>query len=109
MAKRRAGNQIASPTPDQKKSRIDLIYLDVEGMRHTIRKLWIRVITFLSIASQFKVCLQSYGAPKSLKSQPTRFWDFHLRVSREKNHLDVSSVANHRVYYKGEGCGFPQV
>jgi hypothetical protein len=26
-----------------------------------------------------------------------------------KNHLDVGSMANHRVYYKGEGDGFPQV
>jgi hypothetical protein len=26
-----------------------------------------------------------------------------------KNHLDVGSMDSHRVYYKGEGCGFPQV
>jgi len=26
-----------------------------------------------------------------------------------KSHLDVGSVANHRVYYKGEGVGFPKV
>jgi hypothetical protein len=26
-----------------------------------------------------------------------------------KNHLDVGSVASHRIYYKGEGGGFPQV
>jgi hypothetical protein len=26
-----------------------------------------------------------------------------------KNHLDVASVERHRVYYKGEGSGFPQV
>jgi hypothetical protein len=25
-----------------------------------------------------------------------------------KNHLDVGSAASHRVYYKGEGGGFPQ-
>jgi hypothetical protein len=30
--------------------------------------------------------------------------------SREtKNHLDVGLVEKHRVYYKGEGGGFPQV
>ncbi len=28
---------------------------------------------------------------------------------RTKNHLDVASVESHRVYYKGEGAGFPQV
>jgi hypothetical protein len=32
-----------------------------------------------------------------------------LRSPGTKNHLDVGSVANHRVYYKGEGGGFPQV
>jgi hypothetical protein len=26
-----------------------------------------------------------------------------------KNHLDVGPVASHKVYYKGEGGGFPQV
>ncbi len=28
---------------------------------------------------------------------------------RTKCHLDVGHVANHKVYYKGEGGGFPQV
>jgi hypothetical protein len=32
-----------------------------------------------------------------------------LRVPGEKSHLDVGSMASHRVYYKGEGGGFPQV
>ncbi len=35
-----------------------------------------------------------------------RFQDCHSRVPGEKSHLDVGSVANHRVYYKGEGGGF---
>jgi hypothetical protein len=26
-----------------------------------------------------------------------------------KSHLDVASVKSHKVYYKGEGDGFPQV
>jgi hypothetical protein len=26
-----------------------------------------------------------------------------------KNHLDVAHVESYKVYYKGEGCGFPQV
>jgi hypothetical protein len=29
--------------------------------------------------------------------------------SREKCHLDVGPMASHRIYYKGEGGGFPQV
>jgi len=38
-----------------------------------------------------------------------RFRDSHSKVPRKKNHLDVGSMASHRVYYKGEGGGFPQV
>jgi hypothetical protein len=30
-------------------------------------------------------------------------------VPGEKSHLDVGSVASHRIYCKGEGGGFPQV
>jgi hypothetical protein len=36
-----------------------------------------------------------------------RFRDSHLGISGKKNHLDVGFVASHRVYYKGEGGGFP--
>jgi hypothetical protein len=32
-----------------------------------------------------------------------------LRSPETKCHLDVGPTANHRVYYKGEGDGFPQV
>jgi hypothetical protein len=38
-----------------------------------------------------------------------RFQDSHSGVPGEKNHLDVGSMASHKVYYKGEGGGFPQV
>jgi len=109
MAKRRAENQIASLTPDQKKLGIDSIYLTAEGMQHTIRKLSTRIITLFKTTSRFEVYSQSYGVPKSQESQLARFRDFHLRVPEENSHLDVGSVANHRVYYKGEGDGFPQV
>ncbi len=34
----------------------------------------------------------------------TPIWEF-----QEKCHLDVGPMARHRVYYKGEGGGFPQV
>jgi len=109
MAKRRTGSQIANLTPNQKKSRIDLIYLVAGGVRHTIGKLSMRAITLLQIASRSKVCSQSYGAPKSWESRMARFWDSHSKVPGVKNHLDVGPVASHRVYYKGEGGGFPQV
>jgi len=38
-----------------------------------------------------------------------RFRDSHSGVPGEKSHLDVGSMDNNRVYYKGEGGGFPQV
>jgi hypothetical protein len=34
---------------------------------------------------------------------------FPLGSPGKNSHLDVASVASHRVYYKGEGGGFPQV
>jgi hypothetical protein len=37
------------------------------------------------------------------------FGDSHLGVPREKRHLNVGSVASHKIYYKGKCGGFPQV
>ncbi len=34
---------------------------------------------------------------------------FPFGSPRTKNHLDVSLVERHEIYYKGEGGGFPQV
>jgi hypothetical protein len=36
-------------------------------------------------------------------------WNFKTPTweSRDKNHLDVAPVERRRVYYKGEGGGFP--
>jgi len=68
-----------------------------------------RATTLLHTAPKLEVCLQSYGASKSRESQLAGFWDSHSGVPGEKSHLDVGSVASHRVYYKGEGGGFPQV
>jgi hypothetical protein len=96
-------------TPDQTKSRIDSIYLAVEGVQHTIGKLSTRATTLLQTAFQSEVCSQRYGVPKSRESHLVRFRDSHLGVSEKKSHLDVGSVASHRVYYKGEGGGLPQV
>jgi hypothetical protein len=47
MAKRKAKSQIASLTPDQKKSGIELIYLSANGVQHIIEKLSTRVTTLL--------------------------------------------------------------
>jgi hypothetical protein len=48
--------------------------------------------------------LQSHGSPNR------RDFGTPIRESqREKNHLDVGFMASHKIYYKGEGGGFPQV
>jgi hypothetical protein len=109
MAKRKAGSQIANLTPNQKKSVIDPIYLSTNDLQHTVGKLSTRATTLLYTAPQSKVCSQSYGAPKSRESSLARFRDSHSEVLGEKSHLDVDPVERCRVYYKGEGGGFPQV
>jgi hypothetical protein len=109
MAKRRAGSQTVSLTPDHKKSGIDPIYLVSGGMPYIVEKLLTRATTLLQTALRSKVYLQSYGAPKLWESHLGWFRDSHLGVLGKKSHLDVASMANHRIYYKGEGGGFPQV
>ncbi len=109
MAKRRARSQTANLTPDQKKSGIDPIYLSVDNMQHTIGKPSTKATTLLQTAPQSEVFSQSYGAPKSRESQLAGFRDSHSGILGEKSHLDVGSMASHRVYYKGEGGGFPQL
>jgi hypothetical protein len=91
------------------KSGIDPIYLFAEGMQHIVEKLSTRVTTLLQTTSRSKVFSQSYGVPKSRESPLTQFRDSHSRVSGKKSYLDVGSMASHRIYYEGEGDGFPQV
>jgi hypothetical protein len=97
MAKRRARSQIANLTPDQKKVKNRLDLLSCRQHATYVRKLSTRATTLLQNAPRSEVCLQSYGAPYSQKSWLTRF------------HLDVGLVERCKVYYKGEGGGFPQV
>jgi hypothetical protein len=121
MAKKRAGSRIANLIPDHKTSGINPIYLALRGVPHIVEKLSMRPINFLETALQSDVCSQNYGAPKSRESHLARFWDSHsgipfgaisglpLGSSGKNSHLDVAFVAIHRVYYKGEGGGLPQV
>jgi hypothetical protein len=108
MAKRRAGSRITNLTPDQKKSGIDPIYLAADDVPHTVGKLSTRATTLLQTVLRFEVCSQSYRAPKSRESRLVRFQDSHAGVPGEKSHLDVGPVERSRVYYKGEGGGFPK-
>jgi hypothetical protein len=47
MAKRKAGSQIVSLTPDHKKSRIDPIYLAAGGVPYIVGKISTRATTLL--------------------------------------------------------------
>jgi hypothetical protein len=109
MAKKRAESQIDNLTPDQKKSRIDPIYLSADGVRHIVGKLSMRATTLLQTASRSEACSRSYGVPKSWESQLGRFRNSQSGSPGTKNHLDVGPMKRCRVYYKGEGGGFPQV
>jgi len=90
------------------KVRIDPIYLFADNVQHTIGKLSMRATTLHQTAPRSEVCSQSYGAPNSRESPLAWFRDFHVGVPGEKSHLDVGPVKRSRVYYKGEGGGFPK-
>jgi len=48
-------------------------------------------------------------APQSCRSPNLGDFKLPLGSPRTKSHLDVGPMGSHRVYYKGEGGGFPQV
>jgi hypothetical protein len=54
-------------------------------------------------------CTQSYGPPKLKESQLWEISGLPLENPKTKWHLGADTMAMHRVYYKGEGGGFPQV
>jgi hypothetical protein len=55
------------------------------------------------------LCSQEIWASKVLGLQPGTISGLQLESLGKNNHLDVVSAASCRVYYKGEGGGFPQV
>jgi hypothetical protein len=48
-------------------------------------------------------------APKVAKVPTLKISGLPFESPVTKCHLDVGPVASHRIYYKGEGDGFPQV
>jgi len=74
-----------------------------------LENLLTKATTLLHIAPRSEVYSQSYGVPKSQESRLARFRDSHSKVPGEKSHLDVGPVERYKIYYKGEGGGFPQV
>jgi hypothetical protein len=90
-------------------SGIVLISSHVGGMRHTAGKL-------LNKGYNFALDLISIGGlhaklwtPKVTGVQIVGIAGLPLGSHKTKWHLGVGLVARHRVYYKGEGGGFPQV
>jgi len=88
---------------------IDPISLLASSMQHIVRKLSTRAITLLKILILVGGLHKKLWGPK-VAGFPT------LGISRlpfgspgTKCHLDVSLVERHKVYYKGEGGGFPQI
>jgi hypothetical protein len=113
MAKRRAGSRTVSLIPDHKKSKIDPIYLATDGAPHIVGKALDENYNFASnrvVIRGLLAKLWGFKVPGVLaggisevpRGSPTR-------VPGEKSHLDVGPVERCRVYYKGEGGGFPQV
>jgi hypothetical protein len=76
-------------------------------MPHIVEKILMRAIALLLTSSQLEIFRENYEPPKSQESQVWEFRDSHFGVPGRKGHLDVALVKRHRVYYKGEGGGFP--
>jgi len=76
-------------------------------MKHTIEKPSTRATTLLQTSSQSKVYKQSYGPPKLARIPTLEISGLQLGSPETKCHLDVGPMVNHKLYYKGEGGGFP--
>jgi len=108
MAKRRAGSQTINLIPHQKNSEIDPIYLFADDMRHIVGKLSTRATTLLRLHLDPRFARKVMGLQSCGNLNLGDFGT--LTESPEtKSHLDVGPVERCKVYYKGEGGGFPQV
>jgi hypothetical protein len=105
--KGRDSNYQFDSRPEKVRNRPDLLVC--RQCATYLEKLSTRVTTLIQTTPRSEVCLQSYGVPKSWESRLVRFRDSHAGVPGEKSHLDVGRVERSKLYYKGEGGGFPQV
>jgi hypothetical protein len=108
MAKRGAGNQIDNLTPTTKS-------------QESPRFLCVQVACDILVESSrqrlhlcYKLHFNQRFANKIMGPQSRRnpnFGNFETPTweSRDKCHLGANHMARHRIYYKGEGGGFPQV
>jgi hypothetical protein len=84
------------------------ISLCAGGVQHTIEKLLTTDITLLQTSFQSEVYMQSYWAPKVTRVPTVGISRLPLGSPGTKCHLDAGPVVSHRVYYEGEGGGFPR-
>jgi len=108
MAKR-ARSQIASLTPNQKKSRIDPIYLYADIVQHTVEKLLTRATTLLFNRISIRGLLAKLWGSKVAGVPIWVISRLPLGSPGTKSHLDVGPVERCKVYYKGGRWWFPQV
>jgi hypothetical protein len=64
---------------------------------------------FASDRVAIELCSREISASKVPGLQPGTISGFPRESPGENGHLDATSTASCRVYYKGEGGGFPQV
>ncbi len=107
MAKRRAGSQIDSLTPDHQTSRITPISLHAGATYHwkALNEGYNFVLDVISIRS---LHTKLWG-PKVAGVPILAILGAPLESPGTKSHLDVGFMEKHKVYYKREGGGFPQV
>jgi hypothetical protein len=108
MAKRRVGNQIGIWLPTTKSR--ELIDCSVFRCRATYHwKDLDKGYNFALDLISIKGLHAKLWRPKVAEIQTLAISGLPLENPVTKSHLDVGPVGSHRVYYKGEGGGFPQV
>jgi hypothetical protein len=92
MGKRRAGSQIASLTPDHKKSEIDLFPTSELRLRYVVGKILTRATSLVETSLRSNFAVESYELPKSRDSNRDNFGTIsglQLGSPGKKSHLDV--------------------
>jgi hypothetical protein len=90
------------------KSQIDPIPLHTSDMQHTIKNSWQGLQLCFRPHPNRRFASKVMG-PQSRGSPSARISKLPNGNPKTKCHLNVGLVERHRIYYKGEGDGFPQV
>jgi hypothetical protein len=85
--------------------------------RESTRNTWLQTTCHIPLESsrrELQLCFRSHrnwsSAQEVMRPQSPGSPSWRISgLPGKKSHLDVGSVESHRVYYKGEGGGFPQV